>query len=257
MDKDVTTTIGAKNNKSPKIRSVAYPSYSIAHTLTLTETIYKLFGNSVCIPIEKIAEKTDVSESYLQQQLSSCVQYGFLELKSKEGYKPTNLFIKIYKPLPTENVRQSKIEAFLNPELYKKIIEQENNTNHTIDSLATLLYRSFKVAEKAAGKAAGIFIQNAVDLNLINADNFFSIEGDFKTKDETEFEEIDEKDKIKDGEIRFLPPPTNNQRNPKISTYPPIQVILDDGSISETFIPNGFNKSDIERIIRVLTAYIS
>jgi len=53
-----------------------------------------------------------------------------------------------------------------------------------------------------------------------------------------------------------LPPPTNNGRTSKIFDHPPIPVYLDDGSVAEVYLPNGFKKEDINRIIKVLKAQI-
>ena len=65
-------------------------------------------------------------------KLSTATQYGLLELRSKEGYKPTDKFTSVYKPLSEEEKKKSEIECLLNPELYIKLVEK--NTRPTIAS---------------------------------------------------------------------------------------------------------------------------
>lgn len=57
-------------------------------------------------------------------QLSSCVQYELLELKSNDGYKPSIRYKKIKKPLPSENVNNFYLDCFKAPELYKRLITE-------------------------------------------------------------------------------------------------------------------------------------
>lgn len=244
--------------KIPRVRSVAYPSFTIQHCIELTSDIHKFFGNSVYVSREQISIKTEISDSHLQTQLSSCVQYGLLELKPKEGYKPTALFTKIYRPLPNENIRDSKLEAFNCPELYKKIISECNNQIHTIDSLSTILFRNYKVSEGAAPFAAKIFLENAKELLLIDEQNLLNIDG-AKIDDALEvLEDIGSKgepERLK--EVKFLPPhDESSATKPKLYNHPPIPIFYDDGTIGELYLPNGFEKSKIEKTVKVLTAYL-
>ena len=237
---------------------MAYPSNTITHCLTLTENLYKLFGNSVFIPREKIAEKTGISDSHLQTQLSTCVQYELLELKSKEGYKPTEQFIKIYKPRPNEDVRLFKIEILKNPELYSKLIADHNNETHTVDSLSTLFFRDYKVSDNASQLAAKIFIDNARELGLIDNDNYFSVESDSKVE-EVEIIDVQKPPATpaeKNEQITYLPPQRGKTQN--TFDFPPIPIFVDDeGTVAEVYLPKGFNKAHIRKIIQVLEAQIS
>lgn len=263
MEHTQTTSVNrvsAKEDfKTPRVRSVAYPSYTIQHCLELSETIHKLFGNSVYIPREKICEKTGISDSHIQMQLSSCVQYKLLDMRSKEGYKTTQSFVQIYKPKPNEDVRRLKIALFTNPELYSKFIAEHNNENFTEDGLATLLYRDYKVSENASVVAAKVFIENARNLGLISDDNTFDIGSD---ENITTIEAIEDKPKINltqdEPEVQYLPPAREDPKRGNAFNHPPIPVFVDDnGSVAEVYLPNGFNKAHIERIIRVLQAQIA
>lgn len=254
------TLNGSESAKIPRFRSVAYPSNTIAHCISLTESIYKYFGTAIYIPRDRICEKTGISDSHIQTQLSSCVQYGLLEMKPKEGYKPTPLFTKIYKPMPGENVNDAKVESFREPELYKNVIKEFNNQTHTIDGLATILFRKFKVSENASKTAAKIFLENAKELQLLNDENLFRIDGisDIQAVEQVEVLETAENRNANNTieEIKFLPPQTGSSKTNKSFDHPPIPVYLDDGSVAEVYLPNGFKKDDINRIIKVLKAQI-
>lgn len=246
--------------KLPRIRSVAYPSNTIEHCIKLVSNIYKIFGSSIYIARDQIAKKLNISESHIQTQLSSCVQYGLLELKAKLGYKPTKLFTKIYKPLPNEDVRLSKIEAFSQPELYQKIISEYNGEIHTIDALATILFRNLKVSESASTFAAKVFIENAKDLLLIDEEGLFQISTSKNVDTVEVLEEITE-DIIKDDEpeVKYLPPPSKSSEENHVNKsfkHPPIPIFCEDGSVAELYLPNGFNKPDVERVVNVLKAYL-
>lgn len=250
---------GAQSNKPPRFRSVAYPSNSIAHCVDLTTRINKVFGNITYTSREALSKELGISDSHLQSQLSSCVQYGLLELKPGDGYKPTPLFTKIYKPLPTENPTDALIECFQNPELYKVIIKQFDGVDLPQQGgLSTILYRNHKVSEQASSLVARIFIENAKAVGVLKEDNSFKIDQSNSSKDEIPFEEI--KKQIKDeqpaGNFIILPPGTNppgGEVNPRRVVIP---VLLDDGSSTEVPLPNGISRPDIERIVKILTAYL-
>lgn len=261
MEINLNNSIDDDSVKVPRVRSVAYPSNTIEHCIKLVSNIYKLFGSSVYIARDQLAKKLSISESHIQTQLSSCVQYGLLELKAKLGYKPTKLFTKIYKPLPNEDVRLSKIEAFRQPELYQKIIAEYDNEIHTVDALATILFRNYKVSETASTSAAKVFLENAKDLLLLNDDGLFQIS---VVPDTDAIEVLDgtieENTKNDAIEVKYLPPandtPKEEKPQNKSFKHPPIPIFCEDGSVAELYLPNGFNKPDVERVVNVLKAYL-
>ena len=57
-------------------------------------------------------------------------------------------------------------------------------------------------------------------------------------------------------EVTYLPPAANKSIQKKTFDYPPIPVFMDDGSVAELYLPKGFNKPDVERVIKVLKAQI-
>lgn len=248
--------------KAARVRSVAYPSNTIEHCVGLTSDIFKIFGN-VFATREAISKQLEISDSHLQTQLSSCVQYGLLELKSKEGYKQTPLFTKIYKPLQSERKEDALLEAFKNPELYKNIIREHDNQTLTATGLAIILFRNHRVSDNASTIAAKVFIDNAAALGLINEDNLFSVNNIVSIAEPLELSENipSLNNTPKDDEVIYLPPNNieqNINNNSKKYDFPPIPVFVDDdGNVAEIYLPKGFNRAHIERIIKVLTAQIS
>src|SRR5258706_7278446 len=108
--------------KTQRIRSVSYPAFTFFDSSDLTKKINQEFGNTSFNTREDIAQELDMSVGNLLMKLSTATQYRLLEMKSKEGYKPTRLFTSIYKPLSEEEKKKSELECLYNPELYRKLI---------------------------------------------------------------------------------------------------------------------------------------
>lgn len=95
-------------------------------------------------------------------------------------------------------------------------------------------------------------------LGILKENGSFRIPLDGET-DELSFEEIELKPKDNEPASRVillnppLPPEQEKQRNPLQIKIP---VLLDDGSIAEIILPNGLKKIDLERIVKVLNAYV-
>lgn len=245
------------NKKIPRVRSVSYPSITLGESIELTGRIYKIFGNITYTSRDVIAKQLHISESHLQTQISSCVQFGLLELRSKEGYKPTDLFIRARSPLPEENLGDIFKEIFCNPELYKAIIEQFNGKRLPEEAgLATILYRKLKVAEKVADFAARVFIESAKETGFLkNDDTLFVGEG----RVEVENIEVIEDKKSENGTSQYIllpSPPERKSEPPETSDVPPIPIFLDNGETAKLYMPKGFTKDDLKRVAKVITAYI-
>lgn len=242
-----------KQSKSPRFRSVAYPSFTIQHCADLVTRIHKIFGNLTFTPRERLSKELNISDSHLQTQLSSCVQFGLLELKSKEGYKPTPLFTKLYRPTPNEKIEDAYLQAFQSPELYKGLIAQFNNQELPQEvGLAAILFRDYKVSDQASTAAAKIFVENAKFVNAINEDSQFKIPGS------------DENDEIPFVEV-ITPPNNSNSKDTffllESQSKPPtlevkLPILLDDGKTINIPLPNGINKADLEKIKKVIDAYL-
>lgn len=245
-------------NKIPRIRSVAYPSYTIEFCVDLTKRINQKFGDRTFNSREHIAELLGISVGHITTQLSSGNYYGLLELKSKEGYKPTERFRSIYKYHTEEEKRRAQIECLLSPELYKKIIENYSNGGQIpeVEGLAKLLYRSYKVAEDASDKAARIFLQNLNDLGLLD-ENRKLIEISFDTKQEIggNLQEVGEKKPTSEPMQTQTKNISLGVGSQKLNLWGSlsIPIPLKNDEVATVALPNGYDADDLEEVIQWLT----
>lgn len=244
-------------------RSSAYPSFDIQTCYNLVSKVYSDYGNSKFVSREDVAKSANIAVATVQMKVSSCVQYGLLEMKSKVGYRPTNNFIRIYKPKDEIEKREALIESFKTPPLYVKLIEDFEG-KPIPKSLSTLLFRDYSISENASDKAAKIFIDNANSLGLIQSDKLIiEQQGD-------SYEPVGQLDKI--DPIEDLEDVTSNPRNPNNSqgtpktddaqndiTSPPVQnnlsgytnleILLTDRKKAVLSVPDNISAKDIGIII--------
>lgn len=152
-------------------RSNSYPSINITEAYELVEFIYKNSGNTF-INLDDIAKMTNKSVGNMSQKIGSAVQYNLLELKSGTGYRATELFKKIYRPISDVEKDASLVECFKSPKLYNELIEKyENNPLPSEMVLPNILERDHSIYDEAAKKASQIFLNNVYKLQLINSHN--------------------------------------------------------------------------------------
>ena len=153
-------------------RSVAYPSVSLNDAFEITKVIYTNFGRGMYATRDQIAKAFGKSEGTIQTQVSSCVQYGFLEMKVKEGYKPSDLFLRILKPMNDTELKDAWQLALKSPPLYAILIEEfNNNILPNLSALGNKLFWNHGVAEKVSESAASIFIRNIEDMSLLDSEH--------------------------------------------------------------------------------------
>jgi hypothetical protein len=246
--------------KSQRFRSVAYPSNTIKESVELTRKINQQFGNSTFNKREDIADQLEAGVGTLLTKLSTAVQYGLLEMKSGEGYKPSDLFTRIYKPLNDDERRNSEVECLLNPELYKKLTDHYANKQlPAIGGLAILLYRSYKVSEDASEKAAKVFLENLTELDLIDSDNRLKSFDDFErrpTPEEAFAEPVPTPIYSNAMPVRKEITGKSNIVNidsQLAGSAPPIPIFLKgDNRVAKVVLPIDFDNDDIDRVIKVL-----
>ncbi len=239
--------------KIARQRSVAYPSQTIERCLELVTKIKTHFGFVSYTPREAMVDPLGISDSHLQGQLSSCVQYGLLEMKVKEGYKPTALFQKIHKPIPSENPLDGKKECLSSPDLYKALLtEYANSSLPSLEGLSAILSRNHKVTEAASVVAARIFLENLADLELVTLDNILSLNGGY-----TPYVEVAAQTIQITPETPMLNPPTPQKDLllDKPEDMLAIPIPLPNGRKGVLYMPDGSASDDFRKASRIIEAY--
>jgi hypothetical protein len=169
---DTAEVISPPNDKIPRIRSQAYPTYTITECIEIVKRIYQNFGNSGFYTREQIAKVLKISVGHILTQLSSCTYYGLLTMKSKLGYKPSDLFLKIYKPIDDKEKVEALALSIHTPEIYNHLFEEFKDCPFPSPAaLATILFRKYGIAEKVSDAAAGIILDNLNALNFLDEES--------------------------------------------------------------------------------------
>ncbi|WP_340066896.1 hypothetical protein [Ascidiimonas aurantiaca] len=174
-----------------KTRSASYPSYTIHYCLDLCKKIYINYG-SYRAKREDISKVLGLSVGSLNQKIGSSVQYSFLDVKNKEGYLVTDLFLRLYRPKSEEDKNEAFLEAFKSPTLYENLVNVfENSIIPQYKALSNILFQDHNISNNACEKAASIFLENATELNLIDDDGMLILKGNSSLSD---YENINEKE---------------------------------------------------------------
>lgn len=193
-------------------------------------------------------------------QLSSCVQYKLLELKSGEGYKPTERFEKIKNPLPSENVNDTLIECFQSPSLYKKLIAEFRDKQLPTESgLANILARNYDVHGNAATIAAKIFLKNISNLGLLGSGNVLKLDPSYIPFEETTSEEKEEETPTIKTQLvlpNFEQSRQIEQKNSQVKTKEIPVFLKGDNREAKVILPIDFTEEDLSRVVKVLNAYL-
>lgn len=260
---EVSTELEEDNQrfKVPRIRSSAYPSYTIEFCCEFTKKFHQHFGNSSYIQREEVAKVLKISVGHIQTQLSASVQYGLAEMKSKVGYKPSKLFLRVYKPISDEEKKEALIDCLLNPEIYRKLLIQfQGGVVPTVTALSTILFRNHNIAEAASQSAAQIFIDNLKFLQLLDKDNNLLLDREIQL--DVEQPKLIRESEIKEKPIeRFItqrregiyPKKTEVPLPDQADSYP-ILVPLKNNRQARLILPSDFKNEDLDKVEKFIEA---
>ncbi len=243
-----------------KQRSAAYPSYSISDSLDFSEKIYKNYGNNYRATREEIAEALNYSVGSLTQKVSAAVQYGLLDMKSKEGYQVTELFVKWYRPISDEAKHEALVEAFKSPPLYNDLIQVfEGNILPPLKPLANILLQKHNISEKACDKAAEIFEFNAELVSALTGERILVLDKEAKEIVVDDFEQEEVEDKIQTDDnynspMVVQPPKPENENHTNSGSFEnrkpiPHNIPLRDKLPAQLLLPSDVNQEDFKFII--------
>lgn len=251
-------------------RSAAYPYYSISYCLEFCSKIYKNLGTYRATR-QEIAKVLEVHVGTLSQKLGTCGQYGFIDVKPKEGYMTSDLFLKWYRPVNESQGMDVKLEAFKNPPLYSSLIESfENNILPPVLALSNILFQKHNISEAACEKAASTFIENANELNIITGEGMLilssseifaedEIEDEYDKSNEIETDKVEVYESVIKGKTDLKTIVENQKDNKRFqnanagaipnSSGVVIPILLKERRTAHLGLPNDAKSEDLDTII--------
>lgn len=247
-------------------RSSSYPAHTLFYSLEFCEKIYKNYGANYRATREELGDALKASPHTLVLKISAAVQYGLLDMKSKEGYKVSDLFVKYFRPIDESQKKEALLTGFKSPTLYESLINTfDGQILPPEKPLANILLQKHNISEVACEKAAQIFLENAKNLGLLNDENMFSVNS--KINLEPEIAEVDDFI-IEETEISAIPISkdagtlNSNIRNAESvdrdrddkngftnSSGVVINILLKDRRTAQLGLPNDATSSDLDTII--------
>ncbi len=185
-------------------------------------------------------------------------------MKVKVGYKPSELFLHIYKPIDDTERTEALIDCLVHPELYKKLLVQfQNSIVPSVSALSTILFRNHNIAEAASENAAQIFIDNLKFLNLLDDNNHLTLDR------EIDIENVEKTNNSIKEESKKLPIKLNDISNKKTDNHIvnkhqeftkeqtesyPIIIPLKNSRVGKLILPVDFNDEDLDKVEKFIEA---
>lgn len=236
------------NIKKPRERSKEYPQYDLNTCIQITEEINSKLGNRFS-SLTQIAKAIGNVETRASTKLSSCRQFGLVELRKKEGYKPTEAFYKATRGRTEQDKKDALIQCLKTPTIYGDFISKHNGEPIPSD-LPSIFYWDYKITEGAKNEAAEIFRTCLDQLGLIkdgklNLTSANEEQEEEIVKEEVKIDEI-KKDKetpiVNDGVQKIIPPAGKKSADIKIGVGRFVTVIF----------PENITNEEIDRFIKNL-----
>ena len=178
------------------------------------------------------------------------------------GYKPSILFLSIYRPTTEESKKIALIEAFKSPSLYSSLIEKfEGEILPTEVPLSNILLHHHNISEGANEKAAEVFIANARYLNLVTSDNVLLIANysESKKPTETNIEHTIEEEPVKNlqgdknnVDLVRLNKEEVNFESPLHRRTIPFNIPLKGNRTAQIIVPNDVKSTDFDFMINFI-----
>lgn len=250
MDNSTVEQTPTENGKTPKGQvtvGVPYPIETIESIIPVALQLVAENGTGKPITKEAIAKAVNKSAAGLSQYFSTFVHYGIFITVHGKGYAPTELFRRYMNPVHDGDERKYMLEMFKKPSLYAKIIEEQNGHVLPTDSRRfgnMLKDEPYNVTEYASERAARIFLENAKNLGLMDANNTFRINGSTAPSPQPS------------KEVKEDAKPTHNPKPPEPELFE-LPIPLSGNRRAKLFYPlENLTKKDI-RVIAKALAYIA
>lgn len=169
---DPVNTQKETSKEFDKSKRQSLPIFTISDMVSFCAKIYTELGFGDYHSKDLIAKIHGVVYESIKQKFSTAQAYGLLELKHGVGYKLTDGFLKIYKPVSDAEKFDGIVDSLRLPEFYSRLLEELNgHPLPTEQGLSARLLRTFGIKEYAASKAANIFLQNLRENGIVGLDN--------------------------------------------------------------------------------------
>jgi hypothetical protein len=225
--------------------------------LDFASKVYKIYGSSYRATREEIATALNYSAGSLNLKISTAVQYGLLDLKSKEGYIVTDLFVRWNRPISEEDKNEALKEIFKNPSLYSELLESFNgNILPPIKPLANVLLQKHNISNSACDKAAEIFEENANYISALTEERRLILDREIELADAEEvFEEIPKINRppMDLPAMRQEPEKSESKTNPIFQDSIPYNIPLKGKRPAQLLVPSDIQSRDFEFIIDFIT----
>ena len=180
------------------------------------------------------------------------------------GYKPSKLFLHVYKPINETEREEALIDCLLNPDLYKRLLLQfQHGIVPSVSALSTILFRNHNIAEAASENAAQIFIDNLKYLKLLDDNNYLllnrQIDVETVEKESGSTKEENKKPNIKLNDTLSKKPDNSNTKKhdessrEQIDSYP-IIIPLKNSRVGKLILPVDFNDEDLDKVEKFIDA---
>lgn len=245
------------NGENKSKRSSSYPSINIKDAYDFATKINEQFSSTAEVSREEIAHAVKLNAGTIIRDISSCVQFGFLDKNTAAGkYKLSKLFSDIHKPDSEKDKKLSKIEAFGSPKLYQELIARYDNATIP-NELENVLVKYHGITEAAAKLAADIFIESGKHVEVINENKFLKYSITKSTTSKIQYAEIVDAgtDNVSNGSSEVFPTPalpekTTGKKNINIPIY------LTNNKIAGFSYPENITTKDIKIVKHQLEGII-
>jgi hypothetical protein len=162
----------AKQQKEDASRPLeaAHPYYSWSKCLELADAVYQSGGDRADVSKGMLAHALQMSEdsAALTQQISSAKTFGMIE--GRGTYRLTDLGQRYFLPTTENESRLAELAFFRAPKAFAALIDRfDGNAIPSSGVLANLLLKNGNVPKSWKDRVAGIFLDAAAQLRVIDA----------------------------------------------------------------------------------------
>lgn len=235
----------------PKERSAAFPSYTIEQCIEYALKFYIHFGDASYIPPEQMGQPIGRAAPTVRQIVSSCIQYGLIEKKHGQGYKPSSVIPKLRTPFDEEEALSIRRELFRRPPFYEFILSRYEGRilPKQPEAIKPFVVRDYRITASAADEALSIMYANVDALKLLTEDRVLSF-----ASGPTVTSFVDDALEIIDR-VDTPPPPDTPERKAN-SSQPSFPIALPGSRHCEFSFPADISRKELTHVTTLITSYV-